>query len=192
MLFISNAVLLLSSLAPLVSQAAVVNPFSGYTVVSPKWRVELSPGQFEIFNGTMEEAITQAKVINPDFEVATEKRDFLMDRDVALGRRSNVICGQQPSNALKSRIEQNIAELRTRGANVLAYLGGRQCTRLLCTSGSANHFCNDNASPIAITWKDIADSIQHGINSCAATIDWFSAHNFQDGGWTTLSRGDDC
>lgn len=89
----------------------------------------------------MEEAIAQAKAINPEFEVATEKRDVIMDRDLV--RRSNVICGNQPSNALKSRIQQNIAELRTRPRNALAYLGARECTRLICTSGSANHWCND-------------------------------------------------
>ncbi|OAL45937.1 hypothetical protein IQ07DRAFT_661457 [Pyrenochaeta sp. DS3sAY3a] len=190
MLFISNAALFLAYLAPLAAQAAALNPFSGYTIVAPKWRIELSPGQFEIFNGTMEEAIAQAKAINPEFEVATEKRDVIMDRDLV--RRSNVICGNQPSNALKSRIQQNIAELRTRPRNALAYLGARECTRLICTSGSANHWCNDNSQSFAVSWGDIADSIQHGINSCAATIDWFTAHNFQDGGWNTLSRGDDC
>ncbi|KAH7112449.1 hypothetical protein B0J11DRAFT_585418 [Dendryphion nanum] len=190
MLFISNAALFLASLAPLAAQAAALDPFSGYTIVPPKWRIELSPGQFEIFNGTIEEAIAQAKAINPEFEVATEKRDFVMDRDVV--RRSNVICGQQPSNALKSRIEQNIAELRTRGHNVWTFLGGHQCTRLICTSGSANYWCNDNADTMILTWGAIGDSIQHGVNSCAASIDWFSAHNFQDGGWNTLSRGDDC
>lgn len=85
--------------------------------------------------------MAQAKAINPEFEVATEKRDVIMVRDVV--RRSNVICGSQPSNALKSRIQQNIAKLRTRPRNTLAYLGARECTRIICTSGPANHWCND-------------------------------------------------
>jgi hypothetical protein len=46
-----------------------VAPIPGYTIVPLSWEIEVSPGQVEVLNGTVQEVMAQAAAINPDYKL---------------------------------------------------------------------------------------------------------------------------
>lgn len=182
---------------------------SGYEVDIIQWKVEVSPGQTEILNGTAQEVYDQILEINPDFILAEPDEADLEARGV---QKRAVHCGNWPL-ADKGRIQEGINYLRGVGGQPFHGPGPGKCGRVSCSYNAAIWWCNDvsmarglfivlllifpfntkNTGAIVLdSFNAIANSAQHTVNTCAPSVNQVSGQNFEASNWNTIVRSDSC
>ncbi|KAJ6790047.1 hypothetical protein PWT90_05274 [Aphanocladium album] len=195
MKYMLNAVFLgqLSLAVSIASTSAeLVAPIPGYGVEELQWEVEISPGQVETLNGTVQEVYSQALVLNPDFQLSAA-----VQTRRELQRRSHIDCNRF-SYANRATIEDGISYLRRLKGAPTNGPGPANCARVSCSWDASIWWCNDcdfqnNYSKTIDGWSWIANSAQAIVNVChsygAVEI---SGQNFEEGNWNTIVRGDKC
>ncbi|OAR03175.1 hypothetical protein LLEC1_04011 [Akanthomyces lecanii] len=162
-------------------------PASGYGVDVLQWDVEVSPGQVQVLNGTVEEVYSQVLQLNPDYALSTTAQ-----RRSELQPRSRLVCGNY-GLAHKNRILEGVRYLRTLNAAPRNGPGPANCGRVSCSYNSAIWWCNDNTTPKTLDgWDWIANSAQTIVDSCASGASQVSGQNYEDGNWNTIVCSDSC
>lgn len=140
----------------------------GYGVEDMSWEIEVFPGQPTMaFNGTIEDALSEAKLVNPDWDQmylqqsADEKGASETKRGAYF---NNVICDGGPFGwkyALKLSIEGGIKHLRGVKGRPGSRPGPAMCGRLTCGGGGSIWWCNDvrvNYEPV----ESLQQLLTHG------------------------------
>lgn len=110
----------------------------GYETEILATEVEVSPGQFQIFHGTVEEVHAQALKMNPHF-----KLNALPTKKVEARVPHNQIFCDRYDYASSSRIEEGISYLRRVPGQPHNGPGPGKCSRVSCSYDSAIWWCND-------------------------------------------------
>lgn len=122
----------------------------GYDIVPLSWQIEVSPGQVEVLNGTVEEVIAQAVAINPAFKlpgrVPTPARAA---KPRSLYRRAQVKFCNNFGSARVSAIAEGADRLHGLSGAPTLGPGPGQCSRVSCSYNSAIYWCNDVSAQLA-------------------------------------------
>ncbi|KAK4452760.1 hypothetical protein QBC34DRAFT_455797 [Podospora aff. communis PSN243] len=175
----------------------VKSPLEGFEIFIPSWNVEVSPGHFEVLNGTVEEVMSQILEINPDFVVPEPTAEVPAESGAApLEKRSQVWCNTYPQNsASRVRFQQGVNYLRGVSGTPHHGAGPNTCGRVSCSYNAAIYWCNNNHTPKTLSSYDaIANSAQHILNSCPdyLFLNHISGSNFEASNWVVHLMGDLC
>lgn len=107
------------------------------------WKIEVSPGRFEIFTGTVQEVHAQALKLNPHFKLQESSHDKKASAAVARdGIRDDYKCKVWPK-ARTNKIREGIEYLRRAGGQLHLGPGPGVCSRVSCSGNSAIWWCSD-------------------------------------------------
>ncbi|XWW97940.1 hypothetical protein V2A60_005936 [Cordyceps javanica] len=185
MRFSSTIVLAASAANALVATEA---PIPGYGVQDIEWSVEVFPGEFRLFNGTVEEVHAQAIAVNPSFRVP----GMVQPRGLKQ-KRGHIDCGGLYV-ANKKAIRDGAAYLRNQPpGRPTNGPGPNNCGRVSCSYRSGIWWCNDSTSTKSLDgWDWIANSAQRITEVCDPGSEWTSGRNHGDGDWSTIVQDARC
>lgn len=119
----------------------------GYGIEEIQWNLEVHPGKMEHLNGTVEEVITQAKQLNPDFVPAKgESQQATESEPAALAKRNDIVCNKLPKGDIW-KLRDGVSYLRGLSGGLTEGPGPGNCGRVSCSWKSAIWICNDVSAP---------------------------------------------
>ncbi|KAJ0167136.1 hypothetical protein CTA2_4233 [Colletotrichum tanaceti] len=174
-------------------------PIPGYSVFTPEWEVQVTPGGESVhMNGTIEHIFDELANVNPVYTEALMK-DFTAlghDRPGALERREDwrtrpFICRNHPSAKVDAAWD-GIRYLRTLKSKPKSSAGPASCGQISCSWNTAIWWCNDKAVNKELeSYRVIADGAQYMWEACTPRGNsryWSSGQIFSNDGWNIIIK----
>ncbi|WQF78840.1 hypothetical protein CDEST_03854 [Colletotrichum destructivum] len=177
-------------------------PILGYSVFTPEWEVQVTPGgESVLMNGTIEHVFDELTNFDPVYteDLMKEITALGHDRLGAFEQREDwrtrpYICRDYPLARVDAAWD-GIRYLRTLKGKPKGSAGPSSCGQISCSWSTAIWWCNDNTEKKELeSYGVIADGAQYMWDACTpweTNRYWSSGQIFSNDGWNIIIKKSD-